>query len=133
MKVQAALQKYLDSAISKCVAKGTLIPTDKGLQYIEELVTNRKSDTFEDAEGYREIVNMNGEPEAIAGLYYNGVKPGKRITLSNGIQIITTPTHKLMTEVGWVAAQDLQIGTQLNLKAPTNYIWKNQEEQKNRS
>jgi len=123
--VQATLQKYVDHSISKCIGKDSLVQTSEGLKYMHELVTHKTVDTFQPLK--ISILNKEGISEQTDSGYYNGIKPVKIITLSNGIQIKATPTHRFWGEQGWIEANALKPGQSLYLRTPTNYVWEKQE------
>jgi len=103
--VQAIWQNYIDHSISKCVAMDTLVTTKDGLKYMHEIVTHRVEDSFKDIT--ETILNKEGVYEQATAAYYNGIRPVKILTLSNGMQITSTPEHKFLTKDGWVKAKDM--------------------------
>jgi ribonucleoside-diphosphate reductase alpha chain len=104
--MQAAWQKYIDLSVSKCLIKGSLLETDKGLIRIEDFSTNRVPDTFEDVSGYK-----TSEGHNILRHYYGGKKPVTKVRLDDGAEIIgATNSHRVLTPNGWVMLSDLHYG-----------------------
>lgn len=107
VRTLASAQKYVDSGVSKCVEKGTLIPTNKGLIRIEDFSDNTEDDTFSDTrenffteEGYK--INSH---------YKAGKKPGTKITLNNGVTIVgASSSHRILTDKGWKIISELKVG-----------------------
>lgn len=106
VRMQAGFQEYTDSAISKCIAEGTLIPTDRGLIPVEAFAPAHEPDTFAatDAE-YR----TGGH--RILSHYRAGSKPATRIRLDNGAELVgATASHRVMTPEGWRLMAELEPG-----------------------
>ena len=95
---QAALQRYVDHSISCCLTSDTLIETDKGLIYLDELTDFSKiaENTFNDANTDINIVNMNKEYANIKSYYNNGIKDVFKLTLNNGLTIKCTGNEKFL-------------------------------------
>ncbi len=129
--IQAAIQKYIDHSISKCVGKDSLVQTSEGLMYMHELVLHRDPDSFQSRE--TTILNKDGEEERSDSVYYNGVKPAKLITLANGIQVKATPDHKFWDGNAWVKVSELIVNQPLYLKTPTNYVWASEEKEQSKN
>jgi len=111
VRMQAAFQQHCDSAISKCLAAGTLIPTDHGLVPVEAFASEHAPDTFEKPNAaYR----TGGH--RILSHYRAGRKAATRIRLDNGTELVgATASHRVMTPDGWklmsqLAAGDLVVG-----------------------
>jgi DNA polymerase I-like protein with 3'-5' exonuclease and polymerase domains len=85
--------------IAKCVAKGTLIASDRGWIPIEELHDNDK------------VITHTGELRCVTKIWDMGTKPGVQIITSSGQRITCGVNHRfLTTEDKWVRAEDLQSG-----------------------
>ncbi len=110
--IQAIFQKYIDHSISKCVARGTLISTNKGIIPIEELSNTvyDKADTFSDVNDNYYVIDEFGKEQKIMSHYYNGKQKGIDLKFSNGMEITGSYVHKLKTPEGWMRLDDLQIG-----------------------
>lgn len=107
VRMQGAFQDYTDSAISKCIAAGTLIPTSRGLIRVEEFAETVEDDTFtildgetRTAQGYR-----------ITQHYHAGHKPAVKVTLDNGASLTgAIGSHRVLTATGWQLMSDLKLG-----------------------
>lgn len=110
--MQASLQKWVDNSISKCIAKGTLITTDKGIYRVEELMDEKTPtpDTFYTPNNEYFVIDENGNKQKIKSVYYYGESKGVKVRFENGLEITSSLTHKFKTAKGWVSAADLNIG-----------------------
>jgi len=111
VRMQAGIQKHVDQAISKCIAKGTRILTSNGYMDVETIGDARLDDTFGypfDEELY--VSGCDGKENRISSHYSGGIKPTKVIRLSNGQKIEATLNHHLMTPYGWRSVESLEIG-----------------------
>lgn len=104
--MQAAWQRHTDNAISKCIAKGTLIPTDKGLVPVDQFAHEHAEDTFAPTtEDY-----LTGG-HRILSHYRAGEKNATRIRLDNGAELVgATESHRVFTPEGWKLMSDLKPG-----------------------
>lgn len=103
---QATAQKWVDSALSKCIAAGTLIPTDKGLIAIEAFADTHEVDTFAPTKG-----EFKTSGHKILSHYRAGEKPATRIRLDNGAELIgATESHQVLTPEGWRLMSELKSG-----------------------
>jgi len=110
VRMQAAFQKYTDNAVSKCLAKGTLIPTNKGLIPIEELGFARGDDVFADPISGLKVIGPDGKWHDVTAHYSGGIQRTKIIRLSNGTKIEGTFNHRIMTINGWRRLDELKPG-----------------------
>ncbi|MFW6017901.1 MAG: LAGLIDADG family homing endonuclease, partial [Halapricum sp.] len=105
--IQCALQDGVDSAISKCLEKGTLVQTDSGVRPIEsfgeeDLNPGEFVDVGED-------VTIDGVP--VESQYYAGEKEATRIRVDNGTELVgATESHRVLTPDGWRTLGDLEEG-----------------------
>lgn len=106
-EMQRVCQAHVDNAVSKCLAAGTLIPTDKGLIPVESFSNVDGDDTF--AELDASIKTATGE--RIIRHYRMGFGPATRIRLDNGSELVgATETHRVMTPDGWRLMSELHPG-----------------------
>ncbi|EKD89620.1 MAG: hypothetical protein ACD_33C00027G0001, partial [uncultured bacterium] len=77
------LVPYVDAAVSKCVAKGTLIITNKGILPIESLGDAFIEDTFDKPLNDLKVLCPDGEWREVTSHYYGGSKKTISIYLSN--------------------------------------------------
>jgi len=107
VNMQAAWQENIDQSISKCLAEGTLVETDRGLVAVEDFSANRKVDSFEDIAG----VYNTSEGHKILSHYCGGTKKATKIRLSNGAEITGSyDSHKVLTTDGWKKLSNLVSG-----------------------
>ena len=105
--MQSAWQLYVDQAISKCLAEGTLIETDGGLVAVEDFSTNCETDSFMDIDG----VYNTSEGHKILKHYCGGVKKATKVRLNNGAEITGSyDSHRVLTVDGWRKLSDLSVG-----------------------
>jgi adenosylcobalamin-dependent ribonucleoside-diphosphate reductase len=106
VRMQAAFQEHCDSAISKCIAAGTLIPTDKGLVPVEAFAGEHAPDTFAPTNGAYSTGGYR-----ILSHYRAGPKAATRIRLDNGAELVgATESHRVLTPDGWRLMADLEPG-----------------------
>jgi len=112
VRMQGAVQRAFDAegyaanSLSKCIAKGTLIPTSKGLIPIEEIAPPHPEDTFAPVEGL-----YTAEGYRITAHYYAGKKRGVRVRLDNGSELVGAwESHRLLTPEGWRLMRELKPG-----------------------
>jgi len=105
----AAFQKHTCNAVSKCVAAGTLIPTDKGLVPIESMGTAAVGAFGEPAAEYR-VVDHEGVSRRVTGFYNNGRTGTVRIRTKNGATLEASESHHVLTINGWKAMRELLVG-----------------------
>ncbi|GAB5603402.1 hypothetical protein FJNA_19280 [Thermus sp. FJN-A] len=97
---------YAGNSLSKCIAKGTLIPTSKGLIPIEEIAPPHPENTFVPVEGL-----YTAEGYRITAHYYAGRKRGVRVRLDNGAELLGAwESHRLLTPEGWRLMRELKPG-----------------------
>jgi len=116
---------------SGCRPWNALTSTDKGLLTLEELFESHpEGETWAGVAGVR-AVNTSGTLKPITKTYVNGVSETVKITLSYGLELVSTPNHqwfvksryereadselRLVPVNQWVAASDLQDGDVLDV------------------
>jgi ribonucleoside-diphosphate reductase alpha chain len=112
VRMQGVVQRAFDAegyaanSISKCIAKGTLIPTSQGLIPIENIAPPHPEDTFAQVEGL-----YTAEGYRITAHYYAGKKRGIRVRLDNGAELVGAwESHRLLTPEGWRLMRELKPG-----------------------
>lgn len=92
--------KVLDNLIPEtygilCIAKNSKVKTKEGQKNIQDV----KVDDFVQTEDgtYQRVINTAN----------NGIKKTIRIRLDNSEELILTPDHKVLTDIGWIEAQNL--------------------------
>lgn len=121
IKIQAQFQKYYDNAISKCIAKGTLINTNLGSFKIEELGYARGVDIFDNpiSEDIK-VIDHEGNWQKITKHYSGGIKSTKIVKMNNGNIIEGTLVHKILTSEGWKTLNEVKKGDYI-LNRVANY------------
>jgi intein/homing endonuclease len=98
VRMQAAIQAFVDNSISKCVVGDTLILTEQGLTPIQDLSNLREPDQFERQQITVQTPNGLEQTDAF---YYGGYRETRKVVLSYGFAIEGTPNHRIQ-----VLAQD---------------------------
>jgi ribonucleotide reductase alpha subunit len=106
--ILAAFQRYTCNAVSKCVAAGTLIPTNKGLIKIEDFGSAPVGEFGTLNDDYS-VVGHDGEWHRVTGFYRNGRVPTIKVRTKNGATLEASETHHVMTLDGWKAMKDLTL------------------------
>jgi len=112
--VQAKVQQYTDSSISKCVTGDTLVASERGLLPIRDLHAGEAPDTFR-ALSLR-VASLGGEQTA-AHFYYGGERPTLRVSLQDGRVITGTPNHRL-----YIGTAQGFVWKRLDELAPGDYV-----------
>ncbi len=112
VRMQAALQAFVDNSISKCVTGDTLVLTGNGLVPIASLSDLRLPEAFEGLN--LNVVSPQGMEKSDA-FYYGGWRETRIVRLSFGFQIEGTPNHRVhvLDENGQITFRrldDLRIG-----------------------
>jgi len=111
------VQPYIDTSISKCVAKGTPIITNKGILPIEALGYAKTEEEFDKPLDELKVLCPDGNWRNVTAHYYGGKKAVISIYLSNGQVITASHTHKLMDiNDNWVSMPDFKIGDLIKVK-----------------
>lgn len=113
IKVQAAAQKWIDHAVSNCLAGDTLIETSEGLKYLDELCDIVKPGEFVKIDGLI-VKNHMMEMVEASHAYNNGIKPTMVVSLSNGLKLQATPNERVLVDFDgnheWVFVEQLRPG-----------------------
>ncbi|MGC8781371.1 MAG: LAGLIDADG family homing endonuclease, partial [Anaerolineae bacterium] len=106
VRMQAALQAFVDNSISKCVVGHTLLLTDQGLTPIAMLSDLRLPDQFAPLACH--VLTPDGiEPATL--FYYGGYRETRKVTLEYGFELEGTPNHRIhvLTAEGEIAFRQL--------------------------
>jgi intein/homing endonuclease len=106
----------------KCVAGDTLIPTDKGLVYIDSL--GNKLDPLSELE--TKVYGKEGL-DTTSHWYYNGFAKVNKITTNFGYHISATDDHRVLvleedSKIGWKYSSDVVVGDIVCIERNSN-IW----------
>ncbi|MFQ5854482.1 MAG: adenosylcobalamin-dependent ribonucleoside-diphosphate reductase, partial [Anaerolineae bacterium] len=112
VRMQAAIQRFVDNSLSKCVTGDTLVMTAEGLRPIAELSNLRQPDQFEPL--IVDLVTPAGK-EGTNAFYYGGFRETRRVRFSYGFELEGTPNHRIhiLTNNGaveWRRLDELKIG-----------------------
>jgi ribonucleoside-diphosphate reductase alpha chain len=113
LDILEAVANNVSLSASKCIAKGTLVQTNKGILPIESLGSARGDDIFSDSLSDLKVRDLSGNWQKVLRHYSGGCRQTKIITLSNGNKIECSNVHKFYIYNGWVDAKDLIIGQKL--------------------
>jgi len=125
VNMQGVIQKWIDHSISVCLAKDTLIDTNEGLFYLDELTNFSKIPENEFKQNNKfsgKVLTHDNKRSDITSFYNNGVKVVGKITLKNGMKIKSTLNErylKLNEETNiteWTKLSDLEVGDRIMLK-----------------
>lgn len=109
---QAAFQKHLDQACSKCVIGDTLVLTSAGLRRIDALHDERGDDVF--IEDWSMPVAGEYRLTTARGFYSGGLRDTVRFTTRQGSSLEGTPNHRVRVEVAgsivWRRLDALRVG-----------------------
>lgn len=103
VEMQARAQKWVCHSISKtCFTKDTIIETDKGLVYFDELLIEELPNVRTHTGNYKEMTSIIN----------NGIKDVYLVTFDNGIKLKITNNHKLrvktkFNEIIWKELKDI--------------------------
>jgi ribonucleotide reductase alpha subunit len=112
-----AIQRWVDHSCSCCVTKDTLISTNDGLYYIDELTDFSKvneNEFFKNENKDIKIINHNNEFAEISSYYNNGIKPVFNLTLENGLFINATGNEKFMVYNEELDIEEWKLLSELN-------------------
>jgi len=111
--------RYQIRSTNPCFVGATRIPTEFGLVPIEELA--KKGESFFLVTDRRAPYGGLGLPQAAEGTvvrkaaraFYTGVKPVVRLTTREGLELVLTPDHLLLTPEGYREAGSLKPGDRI--------------------
>ncbi len=92
VRMQAALQVFVDNSISKCVVGDTLLLTARGLVPMQDLAEFRLPDQFEPLR--LDVVSPHGV-ESTDAFYYGGMRETRKVWLQYGFSVEGTPNHRI--------------------------------------
>ncbi len=92
VRMQAAIQRFVDNSLSKCVTGDTLVLTSQGLVPIAELSEMRLADQFQPLA--LDVFTPFGM-ERTDAFYYGGMRETRRVRLAYGYQVEGTPNHRV--------------------------------------
>jgi replicative DNA helicase len=113
--------------MGKCVAAGTLVPTEQGLVPIEALKPVGVPGIQDDEGGIFYPLNITVQtpdgPRPTASFYDSGVKPTLRLTTRTGYSLTGTHVHPVMVlaadgEQVWTPLADLRVGDRIAVCQP---------------
>ncbi len=108
---QSVWQNWIDNSISKCVAKGTLVQTNKGVMKIEDIGYARGQDVFaETFDPELKVRDLDGNWKKVTKHYSGGKKRTVKVRLNNGNELEGTFIHRVMTDNGWKTLGQVEIG-----------------------
>jgi ribonucleotide reductase alpha subunit len=108
LEMQRVCQKHIDNAVSKCLAEGTLIPTNQGLVPIEGFSEIKKDDSYEKIEGFE----TNGKK--ILSHYKMGSGEAVSVHVESSFDLVgAKETHRVKTSEGWKLMRDLGVGDRI--------------------
>jgi len=106
LKIQAQFQKTIDNAVSKCLRKGTLIATNKGLIPIESFHSG-KAKGFENVNDEIYVLDENGMKQRILRGYYDGKGVIITVKLDGNLLFEGSGNHLVKTTLGWKRLSEL--------------------------
>ncbi len=114
VRVQAMVQRYTDSSISKCVVGDTLVSSERGLLPIVDLYVGEQPDTFRSLALH--VASLKGT-QLTSHFYFGGIKPTQRVKLADGHEITGTPNHQL-----YVGTSEGLLWKRLDELVPGDYV-----------
>ena len=114
VEMQAAAQDWTDHCLSKtCVTKDALIETDKGLFYMDELISFDETKTLEN----NDILVKNCNYDFVKPSHMHILKESNLIELEleNGLSIKVTPKERFMCDGKWEYIESLNIGDKIKI------------------
>jgi ribonucleoside-diphosphate reductase alpha chain len=118
VELQARAQKWICHSISKtCFTKDTLIETENGLMYLDEIDDISKDISNIEHKGII-VKTHSGKKETLTHIINNGIKDVYRLELENGLSVEVTDNHKFYVvddnnESSWKQLKDLSISDRI--------------------
>lgn len=123
VRMMAAVQRWVDAAISKCVTADTWIPTERGLLPISSFYNEEAPDTFSGCT--IRLASVGGVATA-SRFYFGGMRPVRRVIARGGWEIAGTDQHRVMVAgnrgLEWRRLWDLRPGDWLAIRIGTD-VW----------
>ncbi len=94
-----------------CVTADTLVPTDRGLERIGDLVGRPEVRVVLD-----ERLSPDQRYSPVAAIFPTGVKPVYRLRTQEGYTVRLTADHRVRTDRGWVRADELVPGDRIHIQ-----------------
>jgi len=108
LAMQAVFSEQVDSSVSKCLAGGTLINTNRGILPIEQCGNARGVDVFGEPLQDLMVIDEKGIHRKVLSHYSAGEKDATSLVLQNGSSITgASDSHKVKTIGGWKTLGDL--------------------------
>jgi len=124
VKLQATANKHIDHSISSCITSDSLIETNNGLLYFDELtdLESIEVNSFEKNDKDIKILNYKMDSVSLDEYYNNGVKPVLNLKLLNGLEIKCTANEKFLVlndDTGmkkWKKISEIKEGDRVEIK-----------------
>lgn len=123
--MQSEIQKYCSTAISSCISPDSLIDTNEGLFYFDEMddLDGLDEDTFRNNLNFSgKVLNHNKKRVDITSFYNNGIKQLYKLKLKNGLTIKCTDNEKFKfldeenDEILWKELKYINHGDRIMIK-----------------
>lgn len=110
INIQSIVQRYCNQSVSKCLAEGQIVETNKGPRKIEEFL-----DMIPSKEGFYsckdlQVFDIEGNLVPVNRAYYGGKKEAVRIRVDNGSEVCCSTEHRFLTPEGWKSSNTLRVG-----------------------
>jgi len=124
VEIQAIAQKYIDHSISKtCVTKDSLIETNNGLMYLDEIFNIDKMNSMDSLENNKNILLKNHDGNYVSPSHFHnmGEKKIVKVTLENGLSLKVTTKEQFYVfdekenTYKWKYIEDINTGDKLKI------------------
>jgi len=103
-----------------CIIGSSLVPTERGLERMKDLVEREHVSVLTDNRVPLEIRNYDGTAhllrqesgmsmDLIENIWKTGLKETLKLTTKSGYELVATPDHKIMTKDGWKKLKELNL------------------------